>query len=82
VCAEPALVELNRSSAYGQERDAVGRNPEFSSEDRQRVLNHMTTIILAGDRRVDITVDNAGQTSQSSAREYPFHPVDSRALLS
>jgi hypothetical protein len=42
----------------------------------------MTTIILAGDRRVDITVDNAGQTSQSSAREYPFHPVDSRALLS
>jgi outer membrane protein OmpA-like peptidoglycan-associated protein len=33
-------------------KDAVERNPELSTEDKQRVLNNMRTIILASNRRV------------------------------
>jgi hypothetical protein len=64
-----------------QVRDAVERNPELSPEDRQRVLKHMRMIILASNRRVDITLTNNGQTSQQSVREYPFNAADSLTLL-
>jgi outer membrane protein OmpA-like peptidoglycan-associated protein len=62
-------------------KDAVERNPELSTEDRQRVLNNMRTIILASNRRVDITLSGAGQASQESVREYPFNAADSLTLL-
>ena len=64
-----------------QVKDAVERNPELSPEDRQRVLNHMRTIILASNRRVDITLSNTGQPAQESVREYPFNAADSLTLL-
>jgi outer membrane protein OmpA-like peptidoglycan-associated protein len=64
-----------------QVKAAVERNPELSPEDRQRVLNNMRTIILASNRRVDITLSNAGQASQESVREYPFNAADSLTLL-
>lgn len=65
----------------GQIKDAVERNPELSAEDRQKLLDHMRTIILASNRRVDITLSNAGEKTQKSVREYPFNAVDSLALL-
>jgi outer membrane protein OmpA-like peptidoglycan-associated protein len=64
-----------------QVKRAVERNPELSPEDRQRVLNNMRTIILASNRRVDITLSNIGQASQESVREYPFNAADSLTLL-
>jgi outer membrane protein OmpA-like peptidoglycan-associated protein len=64
-----------------QVKAAVERNPELSAEDRQRVLSNMRTIILASNRRVDITLSNAGQASQESVREYPFNAADSLTLL-
>lgn len=64
-----------------QVKAAVERNPELSPEDRQRVLSNMRTIILASNRRVDITLRNTGQRSQESGREYPFNAVDSLTLL-
>jgi outer membrane protein OmpA-like peptidoglycan-associated protein len=65
----------------GQVRDAVERNPELSPQDRQRVLNNMRTIILASNRRADITLSNVGQASQESVRQYPFNAADSLTLL-
>jgi hypothetical protein len=41
----------------------------------------MRTIILASNRRVDITLSGAGQASQESVREYPFNAADSLTLL-
>ena len=78
-----------QTEAFGQQenlsasqvKSAVERNPELSPEDKQRVLNHMRTIILASNRRVDITLSNVGQPSQDSAREYPFNAADSLTLL-
>ncbi|MGA9545116.1 MAG: OmpA family protein [Candidatus Sulfotelmatobacter sp.] len=64
-----------------QVKDAVERNPELSPEDRQRVLSNMRMIILASNRRVDITLSNAGQAAQQSVREYPFNAADSLTLL-
>jgi outer membrane protein OmpA-like peptidoglycan-associated protein len=64
-----------------QVKDAVERNPELSAEDRRRVLNNMRTIILASNRRVDITLSNAGQALQESVRQYPFNAADSLTLL-
>ncbi len=64
-----------------QVKDAVERNPELSAEDRRRVLNNMRTIILASNRRVDITLSIAGQASQESVRQYPFNAADSLTLL-
>ena len=64
-----------------QVKAAVERNPELSSDDRQRVLDHMRTIILASNRRVDITLSNVGQASQNSVREFPFNAADSLTLL-
>jgi outer membrane protein OmpA-like peptidoglycan-associated protein len=64
-----------------QVKDAVERNPELSPEDRQKVLKNMRMIILASNRRVDITLSNVGQTSQQSVREYPFNAADSLTLL-
>ena len=68
-----------QTQAFGQQqnlsdkqvRSAVEHNPELSPEDRQRVLRNMRTIILASNRRVDITLSNAGQAPQESAREFP-----------
>ncbi len=64
-----------------QVRAAVERNPELSSEDRRRILDNMRTIILASNRRVDITLSNVGQASQNSVREFPFNAADSLTLL-
>jgi len=64
-----------------QVKAAVEKNPELSAEDRQKVLSNMTKIILASNRRVDITLSSAGQKSQESVREYPFNAVDSLTLL-
>ena len=78
-----------QTEAFGKQQEltdaevksAVERNPELSTEERQKLLDHMNTIILASNRRVDITLSNAGQKSQQSVREYPFNAADSLALL-
>jgi len=64
-----------------QIKEAVERNPELSQEERQKVLNNMGQILLASNRRVDITLSNNGQGSQESVRQYPFNAADSLTLL-
>jgi outer membrane protein OmpA-like peptidoglycan-associated protein len=78
-----------QTEAFGKQQDltnaevrsAVERNPEVSTEERQKLLDHIDTIFLASNRRVDITLRNAGQKSQESVREYPFNAADSLTLL-
>jgi outer membrane protein OmpA-like peptidoglycan-associated protein len=61
-----------------QVKDAVERNPELTPEQRQRVLDNMKTVLLASNRRVDITLSTTGQ---KSVREFPFNAADSLTLL-
>ena len=59
-------------------RDAVEQNPELTPEQRQRVLGNLQTILLASNRRVDITLSTTGQ---QSVRQYPFNAADSLTLI-
>src|SRR5450755_780469 len=67
-----------RNLTNDQVKDAVEQNPELTPEQRQRVLSNMQTILLASNRRVDITLSTTGQRS---ARQYPFNAADSLTLL-
>ena len=66
-----------------QVKSAIEKNPELSPEDRHRVLTNMRTIILASNRRVDITLSNgvAKRCRSSPVREFPFNAADSLTLL-
>jgi outer membrane protein OmpA-like peptidoglycan-associated protein len=61
-----------------QVKDAVEGNPELTAAERQRVLGNMATILLASNRRVDITLSTTGQ---QSIRQYPFNAADSLTLI-
>lgn len=61
-----------------QVRDEVERNPELTPELRQKLLSHMKTILLANNRRVDITLATTGQRS---TRKFPFKAADSSTLI-
>ena len=61
-----------------QVKAAIETNPELSGEERQRILKNMRTIILASNRRVDITLSTTGQ---ESVRHFPFNAADSLTLI-
>jgi outer membrane protein OmpA-like peptidoglycan-associated protein/opacity protein-like surface antigen len=61
-----------------QVKDAVEHNPELTPEQRQRVLDNMKTILLASNRRVDVTLSTTGQ---QSVRQFPFNAADSLTLI-
>jgi outer membrane protein OmpA-like peptidoglycan-associated protein len=69
-------VQQNLTDA--QVRDAVEHNSELQPAERQKMLDNMTTIILASNRRVDVTLSTTGQRS---LRQYPFNATDSMSLL-
>ncbi|AFL89115.1 outer membrane protein/peptidoglycan-associated (lipo)protein [Terriglobus roseus DSM 18391] len=62
-----------------QVREAITRTPELSEDARNRLLQNMKTVILASNRRVDVTLST---TNQHSVRQYPFNASDSMTLLS
>jgi outer membrane protein OmpA-like peptidoglycan-associated protein len=74
------------TQAYGEEKnldaDQVKQllegNPDLSAEVREKALQKLPTIVLANNRRVDITLSSTGE---ESARLYPF-TADDFAMLS
>ena len=67
-----------RNLTEAQVREAVEQNPELTPEQRRRVLDNLQTVLLASNRRVDITLSTTGQ---KSVRQYPFNAGDSLTLL-
>jgi outer membrane protein OmpA-like peptidoglycan-associated protein len=59
---------------------SVEGNTDLSSADRARLLRNTQTIVWASNRRVDITLNNAGQT-ENSVKRFPFNAADSLTLL-
>jgi outer membrane protein OmpA-like peptidoglycan-associated protein len=67
--------------AYGEEKnldaDQVKQllegNPDLSAEVREKALQKLPTIVLANNRRVDMTLTTTGE---ESARQYPFMAED------
>jgi outer membrane protein OmpA-like peptidoglycan-associated protein len=61
-----------------QVKQMVEQNPELNDEERQKALEKLDTLVLANNRRVDITLSTTGQ---ESARQYPFKAEDFPALV-
>ncbi len=57
---------------------SVDQNPELTAGERARVMKSKRTIILASNRRVDVSLNTTGQTS---VRQYPFNAADSLTLI-
>jgi outer membrane protein OmpA-like peptidoglycan-associated protein/opacity protein-like surface antigen len=61
-----------------QVEEAVKQNPELTAADREKLLNKLPVIVLAKNRRVDISLSTTGQ---KSTRWYPFNAADALILL-
>ena len=90
VLVENGVPEANlETKAFGEQhnltaaevKSAVEQNPELTKEERARVLRNMKTIVWASNRRVDVTLNVAGQAETTSVRQYPFNAADSLTLI-
>ncbi len=61
-----------------QVKDLVDQNTELTDAERARVLHQLNVIVLAQNRRVDITLSTTGQ---QSVQLYPFNAKDAVTLL-
>jgi OmpA family len=61
-----------------QVKDLVQENPDLTDVEKAKVLKKLNVIVLAQNRRVDITLSTTGQ---KSVRLYPFNAADSYTLL-
>ncbi len=61
-----------------QVEEAIKQNSELSAAEREKLLNELPVIVLAKNRRVDVTLSTTGQ---QSARSYPFNASDALILL-
>lgn len=84
---EQGIAEANiETEAYGKEKNLTAdqvkqlldQDADLSAEDRQKALQKLPTIVLAYNRRVDLTLSPAGQ---ESARQYPFKAEDFARLV-
>lgn len=62
-----------------QVKQQMRENPDLTPEDRQKMLNNLQVIVLANNRRVDVSLSTTGQ---QSVRHYPFNAKDALALIS
>jgi len=62
-----------------QIKEMMAQDPDLSPADRQKMLNNMSVMVLANNRRVDVTLSTTGQ---QSTRLYPFNAKDFLALIS
>lgn len=61
-----------------QVKELVDQNTDLSAPEREKILRDLTVIVLAQNRRVDITLSTTGQ---ESVRLYPFNAADALTLL-
>jgi outer membrane protein OmpA-like peptidoglycan-associated protein len=61
-----------------QVKELVEQNPDLSDAERAKVLHDLNVIVLAQNRRVDVTLSTTGQ---ESVRLYPFNAADSLTLI-
>ncbi|HVS74424.1 MAG TPA: OmpA family protein [Candidatus Acidoferrales bacterium] len=62
-----------------QVKAQIADNPDISQDDRQQMLNNLPVMVLANNRRVDVTLSTTGE---QSTRRYPFNAQDYLALIS
>ena len=76
------------TKAFGKERNltteevkqSIQQNTELTTEERKRALARILVIRMASNRRVDVTLNSAGQT-ETSVRQFPFNATDALTLI-
>ena len=61
-----------------QVKEQIAENPELRPADRQQMSRNLQVLVLANNRRVDITLSTTGQ---QSTHRYPFNAKDYLALI-
>jgi outer membrane protein OmpA-like peptidoglycan-associated protein len=61
-----------------QVEQQIKDNPDLTPDDQQQMLDNLQVIVLANNRRVDVSVNTTGQ---QSVRRYPFNAQDALALI-
>jgi outer membrane protein OmpA-like peptidoglycan-associated protein len=61
-----------------QVKEQIAQNPDLSPNDRKQMLSNLTVLVLANNRRVDVTLSTTGQ---QSVHRYPFNAKDYLALI-
>ena len=62
-----------------QVKQLIDQDPDLSPDERKQMLSHLTVLVLANNRRVDVTLSTTGE---QSVRRYPFNAKDYLALIS
>jgi outer membrane protein OmpA-like peptidoglycan-associated protein len=76
------------TQAFGKEhnlteaevKDSVEKNPDLTPEELKRELARINVIMLASNRRVDVTL-KSGSTTENSVRQFPFNAADALSLI-
>ena len=61
-----------------QVKELVNQNSDLTETERAKVLHNLNVIVLAQNRRVDVTLSTTGQ---QSVRLYPFNAADALTLI-
>jgi outer membrane protein OmpA-like peptidoglycan-associated protein len=62
-----------------QIKEQIAQTPDLTPDDRQQMLNNLRVMVLANNRRVDVSLSTTGQ---ASTHRYPFNAKDYLALIS
>jgi outer membrane protein OmpA-like peptidoglycan-associated protein len=62
-----------------QIKEQMAQDPDLTPDDRQQMLKNLRVMVLANNRRVDVSLSTTGQQSM---RRYPFNAKDFLALIS
>jgi len=62
-----------------QIKEQIAQNPDLTPADRQQMLSNLRVVVLANNRRVDVSLSTTGQ---QSTHRYPFNAKDYLALIS
>jgi outer membrane protein OmpA-like peptidoglycan-associated protein len=63
----------------GQVKQLMDQDPDLSPDERSQMLSHLSVLVMANNRRVDVTLSTTGE---QSVRRYPFNAKDYLALMS
>jgi outer membrane protein OmpA-like peptidoglycan-associated protein len=69
-----------RNLTTEQVKESVDQNTELNTAEKKRALARIAVIRMASNRRVDVTLNAAGQ-SETSVRQFPFNAADAMSLI-
>lgn len=69
-----------RNLTTDEVKQSIQQDTELTTEERNRAVKQIVVIRMASNRRVDVTLNAAGQT-ETSVRQFPFNATDALTLI-